>query len=485
MSDSPTRPWLMLGTVLSATFMSGFDANAVYVALPSLHREFHAGAAELELVVAGYLVSFAALLVTCGRLGDLLGHRRLFLAGLAGFALTSLLCGLARSPIELVVGRFLQGATAAAMVPQVIAMISTVFPEKDRPRAFSWLGVVIGIGGICGQVLGGLLVGADLFGWTWRPIFFVNVPIGVIALIMARQLIPRGEPTQRSALQLARFDPVGVIAVTGALALALIPLSVGQQEDWSAWTWACLAASVPVLALALVWERRQAMPLVDFRLFRRRSLNVGLLMYVAFMSFFVSMTFALSLLLQTGLRLSPLKAGLTFAPFAALAMVAALASPAVKARLGQRGLTLGAIISCLGMLGLGLEMQFLGGDINALWMQLPLCVVGIGNGLMLPLFLSVAMSGVRPQEAGSVSGLLTTVQQFSGALGLAGIGAVFFALLGTGTSAARYSAAAESVMWIGMALLAALALLTLLIPASPARSSAAPAASELEPETAS
>jgi MFS family permease len=172
---------------------------------------------------------------------------------------------------------------------------------------------------------------------------------------------------------------------------------------------------------------------------------------VAFMAFFASMTFALSLLLQTGLKLSPLDAGLTFAPFAALAMVAALASRQVTARIGNRALTLGAILSSLGMLGLALEMQFLGGGINAFWMQAPLCAIGLGNGLMLPLFITVAMSSVRPDEAGSVSGLLTTVQQFSGALGLAAIGAVFFAQLGTGTSAADYSLAAEPVMWIGAA----------------------------------
>ncbi|WP_261559449.1 MFS transporter [Frankia tisae] len=317
MDENDPRRWPMLATLLSATFMPGFDANAVNVALPSLHRELGAGSAALELVIGGYLFTYASFLITSGRLGDIFGHRRLFMTGMAGFAVTSLLCGLAQSPTQLVVARLLQGATAAAMVP----------------------------------------------------------------------------------------------------------LSIGRQKGWPVWAWACLIAAVPTLALALGWERRQAAPLVNLALFQRRSLGIGLLMYVAFMSFFVSMTFALSLLLQSGLGLSPLAGGLTFVPFALLAMVAAPLSEKITARLGQRALTVGALLSSLGMFGLGLEMVVLHGDITAAWMQLPLCVIGLGNGLMLPLFVGVTMSDVKPAEAGSASGLLTTTQQFSGALGLAVMGA--------------------------------------------------------------
>jgi EmrB/QacA subfamily drug resistance transporter len=460
MNESDPRRWLMLATLLSATFMSGFDANAVNVALPSLHRELGAGSAALELVIGGYLFTYASFLITSGRLGDIFGHRRLFMAGMAGFAVTSLLCGLAQSSSQLVVARLLQGATAAAMVPQVIALIAATFPAKDRARAFSWLGVVIGVAGVCGQVLGGVLLDANLFGWTWRPIFFVNVPIGAVTLVLAARLIPSVGPSA----QRPKLDPGGAVLISGALALALVPLSIGRQEGWPAWAWACLAAAVPALALALWWERRQTAPLVNLALFRRRSLNIGLLMYVAFMSFFVSMTFALSLLLQSGLGLSPLRAGLTFAPFALLAMVAALFSQKVTALLGQRALTVGALLSSLGMFGLGLEMVVLHGGITAWWMQLPLCVIGLGNGLMLPLFVGVTMSDVRPTEAGSASGLLTTTQQFSGALGLAAMGAVFFAVLGSRTSADGYASSAASVMWIGMGLLLVLAALTLTIP---------------------
>lgn len=457
MHEADPRRWLMLATVLSATFMSGFDANAVNVALPSLHRELHAGPAALELVVGGYLFTYATLLTTSGRLGDVFGHRRLFLAGMAGFAATSLLCGLAQSSTQLVVARMLQGVTAAAMVPQVIAIVTATFPARDRARAFSWLGVVIGVSGVCGQTLGGLLVDASLFGWTWRPIFFVNLPVGALTLILAARLIPATGPGERRTT----LDPVGTVAISGSLALALVPLSIGRQENWPVWSWVCLGAAVPALAGALCWERRQSAPLVDLALFRRRSLRIGLLMYVAFMASFTSMTFALALLVQTGLGLRPLAAGLTFAPFAVLAMVAALLSGRVVAWLGRRALTAGALLSSLGMLGLGLELTILRGDVTALWLQAPLSLIGLGNGLMLPLFVGVTMSDVHPRETGSVSGLLTTTQQFSGALGLAAVGAVFFAVLGDRGDAGAYSSATAAVVWIGLALFLCLAGLTL------------------------
>jgi MFS family permease len=268
------RRWRALPVILAATFLYGFDLNVVNIALASLQRDLHAGSAALELVVGGYAFTYAAGLVTGGRLGDLFGYRRMFTAGMASFAIASLLCGLAQSPGELVGARLLQGLAAAVMVPQVLAMITALFPGEERPRALAWFGVTAGVSGLCGQVLGGLLLSANVLGLSWRAIFFLNVPIGALVLVLASRLVPKVATPAGT-----RMDPCGVAGISAALALALAPLSLGQQEGWPAWTWACLAASLPVMAAALAWEqrldRRGGQPLIDLSLFGRRSFTAA------------------------------------------------------------------------------------------------------------------------------------------------------------------------------------------------------------------
>src|SRR5579885_1454367 len=196
-SELEPRRWWILPVLLSATFMYGFDGNAVNVAIPSLQQDLHAGQVALELVVGGYAFSYAMGLVTGGRLGDLLGHRRMFLTGMAGFTVASVLCGLAQNSAELVGARFIQGLTAAVMVPQVLALITSIFPAAERPKALSWFGVVMGLCGIAGQVLGGLLLTVQLFDLGWRVIFFVNLPIGIVVFALAWRLLPRVAPQRR------------------------------------------------------------------------------------------------------------------------------------------------------------------------------------------------------------------------------------------------------------------------------------------------
>ena len=244
---------LLLPVILAAFFMYGFDGNVVNVALPAIRSDLGAGAAALELVVGGYVFSYATGLVLGGRLGDLLGRRRMFLAGVAAFTLTSMLCGLAQSPVQLVLARMLQGLTAAAMVPQVLALITTVIPTEQRPRALAWFGVTGGLSGVCGQLLGGLLLGADVFGLGWRAIFFINLPVGLVLFALASALLPAATASDRPAL-----DGIGALGVSGSLALALVPLILGREEGWPVWIWVLLVASVPAFWAALVWERRLA-----------------------------------------------------------------------------------------------------------------------------------------------------------------------------------------------------------------------------------
>src|SRR6266567_2963030 len=261
--DAPDpRRGLMLPVVLLAMFMAGFDIWVVNVAAPSLQRDLHVSDAALQLIVGGYAFMYASGMVTGGRLGDLVGYRRLFMIGVVSFAAASLLCGLAQSSTELVAARLIQGLTGAVMVPQVLALITATFPVAERSRALAWFGVTMGVGFVSGQILGGGLIQANIFGLGWRAIFLVNVPVGVLAVIVASIVVPHAQGRHRP-----RLDPLGAVGVSAAIALALVPLTLGRDEGWPPWTWASLAAALPVLALTVAWERhltrRGGEPLLD------------------------------------------------------------------------------------------------------------------------------------------------------------------------------------------------------------------------------
>ncbi|MGW5660951.1 MFS transporter [Streptomyces sp. NPDC003758] len=473
MTTPDPRRWLMLPVILSATFMYGFDLNVINVAIPSLQHDLNANEATLELIVGGYSFTYAAGLVLGGRLGDLLSHRRMFLIGMASFTLASVLCGLAQSPGELVAARLLQGLTAAAMVPQVLALITSVFPGEERMRALSWFGVVAGLAGVCGQVLGGLLLSADVFGLGWRVIFFLNLPVGVVVVAFALRLLPKADTGRRPGL-----DPLGVVGVSGALALALVPMVLGRGQHWPLWTWISLAASVPVGIAAILWERRLGGrggdPLLDLALFRNRGFSLGLGVNVAFMASFTSGIFVLSLLLQSGLGLSALQAGLAFGPMAVLGMAGPVAGRRLVPKIGARGaMLLGCAITAVGMVFIGTALQALGGDINVAWLVIGLALLGFGNTLVLPLLIGATLGGVRPQQAGVASGMLNTTQQFAGTAGLAVLGTVFFSVLGSHTGRADFASAAETVVWINLALIAVMAGLTALLTRPAAKPAAA------------
>ncbi len=462
-STTDPRRWMMLPVILSATFMALFDFFVVNVAAPSLETELHAGPAALELVVGGYAFTYAAGMVTGGRLGDLFGYRRLFLTGMAAFSVASLLCGLAQTPAQLVAARLLQGVTGAAMVPQVLALITSTFPAAERPRAMSWFGVTMGVGAVAGQVLGGLLLNADVFGLGWRAIFLINVPVGLAALAFAARLLPGNRSVRHPRLDLA-----GALGVSGSLALALVPLILGREQGWPAWTWVSLAAALPAMSLTLGWERRLTRrggdPLLDLTLFRDRSFSAGLPINAAFMGYFGSFMFVMTLLLQGGMGMSALDAGLTFAPLGVLFAATSVLGRPFIARYGVRVITAGGLVAGAGLLILAIELQSLGGDITAAWLFVPTGLVGLGNGLAFPALVGAVLTGVRPTHAGAAAGVLATTQQFASAAGVAALGAVFFGVLGTRPARADFAAAAESVTFLALALVLAASALTALLP---------------------
>jgi EmrB/QacA subfamily drug resistance transporter len=453
----------MLPVVLTAMFMAGFDIWAVNVAAPSLQRDLHVSDAALQLIVGGYAFMYASGMVTGGRLGDLFGYRRMFMLGVVSFAAASLLCGLAQSSGELVTARLLQGLTGAIMVPQVLALITATFPVHERSRALAWFGVTMGVGFVSGQILGGGLIQANIFGLGWRSIFLVNVPVGVLALVAAALVVPHAWGQRRP-----RLDPLGAVGVSLSIALALVPLTLGRDEGWPPWTWASLAAALPVLGLTLWWERRLARrggePLIDLPLFRDRTFSAGLVVNFGLVFFFGSFMFVLTLLLQAGLGQSPLHAGFEVLPLAAAFTLMSILSPRFSARLGARSITLGASITTLGTIALAVTGARYGAGLTG-WDLAPATVlIGLGQGIALPLLIGAVLTHVRPQRAGAAAGILTTTQQFGAASGIAVIGAVFYAALGAAPDRGTFVSAMVVAMSVNAALVAVAAAMTWLLP---------------------
>jgi EmrB/QacA subfamily drug resistance transporter len=420
------RRWRALPVVLSATFMSLFDIFVVNVAAPSIQQDLHASSSTLELVVAGYSFSYAAGLVTGARLGDLVGRRRMFMIGLGIFAVASLLAGIAPTSIVLIVARLAQGFGAAAMIPQVLSLLTVNFRPDERPRVFSLFGVTVGLGTVAGQILGGALLHFNIFGWGWRPIFLVNVPIGIVAIALSRRVLPESRPNVAD-----RLDPLGVGLLTTGVGAVTAPLVLGQAENWPLWTWASFIAGAVLVASFLWWESRLGQrgghPLLPLGLFEHRAFNVGLLVNLGFFSFFGSVLLTLTIFLQEGLHYSPLRAGLTFAPLGVAFALSSLRGRRLHARYGANIISVGAATALAGVTGLAIVISVSGLAATSLELSPVLALIGVGNGLVIPLIVSGVLQSVPATATGAASGVLTTTQQFSMTLGIAAVGTLFFA----------------------------------------------------------
>ncbi|WP_258018428.1 MFS transporter [Streptomyces noursei] len=453
-----------LALILTGAFVAVLDTFIVLVAAPAIQADLHASDADVQLILAGYQLTYAIALITGARLGDRFGRKRLFQWGMALFTVSSVGCALAPDAGVLIAARLVQGLSAAAMFPQVFAMLQVLVPAERRSRAFGALGAVIGIAGAVGQLLGGVLVSADLFGSSWRPIFWVNVPVGLVALALTARYVP-----ETRAPQARRLDLPGAGVLTLALALLVVPLVEGRAAGWPRWTWFSLAASVlAFVAFALVERRVDASggaPLVRLRLFRERPFAVGmslvLLAYAGINSFFL----VFSLTLQDGLGQDALGAGLFYLPFAVVFLATSLLAGRL-ARFGRRVLQVGALITFLGFGSTVVTVATAGPELTA-WRLVPtLALVGAGNGLLVTPLLSAVLAGVRPEETGMASGLLSTGQQVGGAVGVAVLGVLFYGALGP---AAHQDTAAygHAMMWALTANAALAGLVSLLLPFLP------------------
>jgi MFS family permease len=435
-----TPPGVALAIVLVGQAMAVLDTNIVNVAVPAMHATLGASGAGLQLVVAGYTIAYAVLLVTGARLGDILGHRRVYLAGVALFTLASLGCGLAPTTGALIALRFLQGVGAATMIPQILSLIQRSYTAPGpRARAMSLYATVISGGAVLGQILGGLLVSADLFGSSWRPVFLVNVPVGLLVLAFGRQL-PAG-----------RFDGIrtldlpGLAVLTPAVLALVLPLVLGQPLGWPVWGWVLLAASVVLFALLGSVEHRVAarggQPILPRSLLTLPGMIPGLGGLFATMAAFGGWLFGLALELQDGLGESPLRAGLTFVPCGVAFAIVSMNWRRLPARYHARLPMIGFVVEGAGLVWSGLLLH--SGGTGGVWLYAALAVSGAGMAGAFGALMGRVLSRVPVASAADASGVVVTVNQLGIVVGIAAFGSLYLNLAGKlpATAGARQASA--------------------------------------------
>ncbi|MET8831539.1 MFS transporter [Streptomyces sp. NPDC004610] len=423
------RRWFALAIVMTAAFMDLVDVTIVNIAVPAIQRDEGASFSQIQWITAGYALAFAAGLITGGRLGDIYGRKRIFLIGVAGFTLASALCGLAANPEMLVASRILQGGTAALMVPQVLAIVHATFPAHERGKVFGLFGAIVGLGAVSGPLLGALLTEWNLFGLEWRPIFLINLPVGVAALILGSRFI-----AESKAPRALRLDLVGVVLVTAGLLMLVHPLTHGRENDWPAWGFVSMAGSLGVFAALVAYERRKSArdgsPLVELSLFKVKSFAAGIAVQTVFGVVMGVFFLVWTLYMQIGLGWSALRAGLTGVPFSiAVSVAAGVSVQKLVPRFGRKVLQAGAATMAAGVLLYLWESGRYGMDIASWQMALPLIVMGAGMGLIVAPLTDAVLSEVPREHAGAASGLMNTVTQMGNALGLGLVSVVFFGIV--------------------------------------------------------
>ncbi|MCX5391278.1 MFS transporter [Streptomyces sp. NBC_00094] len=468
------RRWIALAIVMTAAFMDLVDATIVNIAIPSIERDLGASFGAIQWITAGYALAFAAGLITGGRLGDIYGRKRLFLLGTAGFTLASALCGFAANPEMLVASRLLQGAAAAMMVPQVLSIIHVTFPAHERGKVFGMFGAIIGLGAVSGPLLGALLTEWNIAGLEWRPIFLINLPVGIAGLILGRKFI-----TESKAPKALRLDIVGMLLVTAALLMLIYPLTRGRELDWPLWGHLMMIGSLFVFAFFVVYEKYKAKkdgsPLVELSLFKVKSFAAGIAVQLTFGVVLGIFFLVWTLYMQIGLGWSALRAGLTGVPFSiAVSVAAGLSVQKLVPRFGRKVLQAGALTMIAGVLLYFFVAGRYGTGIESWQMIPPLVVMGLGMGLIVAPLTDAVLSEVPREHAGSASGLINTTGQMGNALGLGLVSVVFFGVIDdrnlqqapTEVGAAFTDAFQNSLGWAA-GVLAAIFLVMFALPAKP------------------
>lgn len=468
---SDRRRWFALAIVMTAAFMDLVDVTIVNIAIPSIRRDTGASFSSIQWITAGYALAFAAGLITGGRLGDIHGRKRIFLIGIGGFTLASALCGFAANPEMLVASRILQGGTAALMVPQVLSIVHATFPAHERGKVFGLFGAIVGLGAVSGPLLGALLTEWNIAGLEWRPIFLINLPVGIAGLVLGRKFI-----TESKAPKALRLDLVGVALVTLGLLMLLYPLTRGRELGWPLWGYASMIGSVLVFLALVLFERAKARkdgsPLVELSLFRVKSFAAGIAVQLTFGIGLGIFFLVWTLYMQVGLGWSELRAGTTGVPFSiAVSFAAGISVQKLVPRFGRKVLQAGALLMVAGLLIYIWESDRYGMSIASWQMALPLVVMGIGMGLIVAPLTDAVLSGVPKEHSGSASGLINTVQQMGNALGLGLVSVVFFGSISDRLAddevGPAFAEAFQHSLWWVAGVLAVIFLLMFALPARP------------------
>jgi MFS family permease len=470
------RGGLMLAVLLTGQFMCIIDVLVVNVAMPSIGASLHASGASLQLVVGGYTIAYAMLLITGARLGDRYGRRRVYQAGVITFTAASLACALAPDSPLLVAFRFAQGAGAAALVPQVFSLIQLRFTGPARARALSAYAAVLSAGAVAGLVLGGVVVSADLFGLGWRPVFGINVPIGIVLALAVPRLIPpdkrppdkrppdkrppdkRPPDKQARTTKTRRLDLAGLLVAVPAVLLIVLPLVLGHEAGWPPVWFAAIAAGMLLGAGFVLVERRVAArggdPLLNLDVLRAPGLPPGLAALAVTQLAYGGLLFTFTLYLQAGLGDSALRAGLTYLPMAAAFGLVGYFWRRLPAGARAFIIPAGLTVSALAYLGIAAGVR---GGSQGGFLPFALAAAGLGLGLSVGPLLTQALAHVPPARAADASGLLTTTVQLGQLMGVAILGSVYL------TRAATHPAAAMSGTAGWLAALSAAALPAALI----------------------
>ncbi|SHG19139.1 drug resistance transporter, EmrB/QacA subfamily [Jatrophihabitans endophyticus] len=455
--------WPALFVILAAEIMDLLDALITSIAGPTIVGDLGGGETLIQWLSAGYTIAMASGLLIGGRLGDIYGRRRMFLVGMAGFTAMSLACALAQSPEMLVGTRVLQGLLGAVMLPQGLGLIKQMFPPDEVAKAFGAFGPVMGLSAVGGPILAGWLVDLDAFGWGWRTIFAINVPVGLIALVAGSRVLPASTPDRR-----IRIDVGSAAVAATAMVLLIYPLIQGRELGWPAWSYVMLAAGVATFVVFAALERRRDRrgepTLVTPTLFAKKAFTGGLVTGMALFGALMGTSIVFTLFVQLGLGYSPLKAGLAGTAQAVGMIVGFVVAQPLNARFGRRIMLVGELLTAAALIAFVLTLHAAGDGVGIAAMSPSLAVLGIGMGLTMAPFFDIVLAGVDDTESGSASGALTSVQQLGGAFGVAVLGTVFFHALGHDSSVGAFRDAASAAVWLAAGFVALGFVLTFLLP---------------------
>ncbi|HSW99880.1 MAG TPA: MFS transporter [Patescibacteria group bacterium] len=420
---------IALVVVALAFVMDLLDSTIVNIAIPSIQANLGASYAAIQWLVAGYALTFALLLVTGGRMGDVFGYKKIFMIGIGGFTVASLLSGLAWNPGALIFSRLLQGSMAALMVPQVMSLMQVMYKPSERGAINGLFGALGGMAASLGPIIGGLLIKANFANLDWRPIFLINVPIGLFGLFAAAKYLPNGKSSHP-----LKLDISGTFIIIIAMLLFVFPLIEGRELGWPAWSLTMMAASLPAFGFFAWWQKHKDQagksPLILPALFKKRSFGIGLLINLVFEAAMLGFFLTFGLLLQIGLGFTPIHAALTGLPVAVgIAFTMATMGEKVIPKFGRYSFCIGTVVMAIGLILVDWVIHKYTLQVHS-WQLIPgQLFVGIGMGFVFSTLFAAVLNGVDTRHAGSASGTLNAVQQLGGAIGIALVGIVFFGQL--------------------------------------------------------